>query len=293
MKFVFNPEYKLRMTTIKAGNLILSGHCISTHGSVLVVENHKIAFDCGTIPENMVGKLCSCRMICVTHGHADHISALHMDGHNRVCKSAKEATYVMPLCCVKPWTEVAKNFQLLNSGRVTLGKKIGKIPPVRGAVNGDEFKLTKNLTVVAHKTVHRVKSLGYTLIEHREKLRDCFLGFPGKLLAKWKKHGVKLTYKISKPIFSYTGDTKIEGLLQEPDFLNSEVLVTECTFVDDDVPVKEARNRGHIHIDELVKHQDKIKGILVLCHFSPRYSKTQIRTLVFSKPWKRLPLLLI
>lgn len=99
------------------------------------------------------------------------------------------------------------------------------------------------------------------MVETRSKLRQCF---SGKILAKLKKHGVELSYTIRKPIFSYTGDTKIEGILNQPDFLNSEVLVTECTFVE------ETSKRGHIHIRELVEHQDKIKGILVLCHFSPR-----------------------
>uniref|UniRef100_A0A6C0ELN8 Metallo-beta-lactamase domain-containing protein n=1 Tax=viral metagenome TaxID=1070528 RepID=A0A6C0ELN8_9ZZZZ len=275
-------------STVQAGNLILTGHCISTHGSVLVVENHKVAFDCGIIPEGMVGKLCSCRMVCITHGHADHISALHMDGHNRIVKSAKVADYVMPSCCVKPWLGIAKGFNVLN------GKSSNAyVPFVKGAEDKDEFKLTKHLSVVAHKTIHRVKSLGYTLVETREKLRECFHNFPGKLLGKWKRHGVELSYAIRKPIFSYTGDTTIEGLLAEPDFLNSEVLVTECTFVDDDITVEEAKKRGHIHISELVAHQNKIKGILVLCHFSPRYSKAQVREAVKSQRWKQQPVLLI
>lgn len=290
MNFVcFFDNIRKPMTTIQAGNLIISGHCISTHGSIVVLENYKIAFDCGIIPEKMVGKLCSCRLIFITHGHADHISALHMDKNNRVVKSAKQAEYYMPWCCVKPWIEVARNFNVLN------GKSSSKsfIPFVNGIADNNTVKLNKNISIIAHKTIHRVKSLGYTVVETREKLRECFSGFSTKTLVTWKRHGVTLTYTITKPVFSYTGDTTIEGLLSQKDFLDSEVLMTECTFLDDEIDIKEAKKRGHIHLYELVQYQDKFKGILVLCHFSARYSKSQIKRLVYEQKWNKKPLLLL
>lgn len=285
MNFVLQEKNKITMATIKVGNLTIHGYCMSSHGSILILEKYKIAFDCGIIPLNLLGKLCSCKMICITHGHADHISALHMDFLNRITKSAKMVEYVMPKVCVKPWLNIYSTFNTLN-GRQRCS------PPVRG-IDEEEIKIDNKLSIFSHKTIHRVESFGYTLVEYREKLRDCFHGFPNKLLAKWRRHGVELTYRMRKPIFSYTGDTTIEGVLAHKDFLESDILVTECTFIDKDISVKEAKKRGHIHLSELVKNQHRIKGTLVLCHFSLRYTKEEIRKIVYEQNWVKKPILLL
>jgi ribonuclease Z len=150
----------------------------------------------------------------------------------------------------------------------------------------------KDLHVHALPTVHRVPSVGYALVQTRRKLKQEYLGLPGREIALLKKT-VEITNNTETVLFAYTGDTTIEGVLQHSKFLEAEVLVTECTFIDDTVDEKTAIERGHIHLDQLVEHQDKIKGILVLTHFSPRFTKEQIEETVYSKRWTKKPLLLL
>jgi ribonuclease Z len=115
----------------------------------------------------------------------------------------------------------------------------------------------------------------------------------GKDIGALKKSGVKVTDAKEIALFAYTGDTTIEGVLKHPLFLDAEVLVTECTYIDDEVDEKTCKERGHIHLREIFEHRTEFKGQLVLCHFSPRFSKDEIREAVDALGWERPPLLLI
>lgn len=50
---------------------------------------------------------------------------------------------------------------------------------------------------------------------------------------------------------AFTSDTQIEVLDQNPHLQQARVLILECTFVDDKISIAMARERGHIHLDEV------------------------------------------
>lgn len=276
------------MTTITAGNLSMTGHCWSTQGSIIILHGYKIMFDCGTILKNMYGKVLGCKNICITHGHADHIGRLHSVPMLRQLNDMDGASYMMPGCCTSPWLESYCNLSELNGGarRLPQGSEIIDVTthPIQ--------KIGKELFIHALPTIHRVPSVGYALIQTRHKLKKEYLGLPGKEIAK-----LRLTTEITDVketvLFAYTGDTTLDGVLQHPKFLDSEVLVTECTFIDDEVDEETAIERGHVHLRQLFRHQDRFRGVLVLTHFSPRYSQKQIEDAVYSLQWNVKPLLLL
>lgn len=113
-------------------------------------------------------------------------------------------------------------------------------------------------------------------------------------LSQFIRDGIDIYDYIKVPIFAYTGDTTIDGLLRNKMFLRAEVLVTECTYLND-VTETIANRHGHIHVNELRRIQDKISGTLVLCHFSPRYDIEYIKSAINGMNWTNTtsPLLFI
>jgi ribonuclease Z len=62
------------------------------------------------------------------------------------------------------------------------------------------------------------------------------------------------------PEVAFTGDTSGE-LFERPgaeDIYRAKLLIVECTFVDESVTWEQARERGHIHVTDLVMHAHKV-----------------------------------
>lgn len=270
------------------GQLLIKGTAVSCHGSIVILKSHKICFDCGIIPDKNVNDLMSCRFVCITHSHADHIGALHMDYFLRKRKRGQAVRYLMPTACEFDWKKAFKHFYALDKP----GEEVDcpRITAMRAgwltetfSIN-DEVKLGKGLIIRAYPTFHRVTSVGYVLTEVRKRLKSEYQSLEGKEIGELVKQGVIVNEVYEKDVFAYTGDTKIEGLLKTPQFLEVEVLMTECTFVGDLVSVELARERGHIHLNEIVENADEFHNDhIILCHFSPRYTKGQIREEVTKK----------
>lgn len=114
------------------------------------------------------------------------------------------------------------------------------------------------------------------------------------------------------PEVAFTGDTSGELFEKDgnPDIYRAKLLIVECTFVDDSVTweqvrvlcwqlgretafcnvclctatssahaglVVQARERGHMHVTDLVVHAHKFHNeAILLIHFSPRYKRQEI-----------------
>jgi len=91
-----------------------------------------------------------------------------------------------------------------------------------------------------------------------------------------RKSGRTITSEMACVEFAFSGDTRIEGLLENPQALNAKRLVMEATFLDDRVSVEKARAVGHIHLHEIAQHAQAFTcEHLVLTHFSLRYHRQQ------------------
>ncbi len=147
-------------------------------------------------------------------------------------------------------------------------------------------------------TRHRVASTGYVLVHRKQKVRhEHTLDSDGTPLSKAALGRRIKELKAAAPasaIFdveeqaelAYTGDTSIDWLEGDGDFgraavataLRAKVLITEATFICDDVSCEQAAERGHTHLDQIASCADRFDGVghLVLTHFSRRYTRRQI-----------------
>ena len=83
------------------------------------------------------------------------------------------------------------------------------------------------------------------------------------------------------------GDCLGESLKENPEIFKSKILVTECTFLDDeDEPM--SRKKGHTHLQHIVNTLEKFDGEIacekiILTHFSMKYSERHIREMLDKK----------
>ncbi len=131
-----------------------------------------------------------------------------------------------------------------------------------------------------HAAPHRVAARAYELIERRHHLREEYIGMDRDTIARLRREGVQVEEEYRKAILFYTGDTD-RGMLESCDALfKAEVLMIECSFVAEGHQDRAAKYR-HIHIDDIADFAEKFENeMIVLTHFSRRYSRDEIRDTV-------------
>ncbi|MBI3396612.1 MAG: MBL fold metallo-hydrolase [Spirochaetia bacterium] len=156
---------------------------------------------------------------------------------------------------------------------------------LRAVEYGRTYALQKNFYFRAIRSVHRIASNGYTILEKTIKLKKEFLSLPGKDIARMRKERDDLFEEVYHPIVTFSGDTQIEFVLDNEIVRQSKILFLECTYVDDKRPVERARKWGHIHLDEIAANAAAFENVerLFLIHFSPRYRSEEIRSALKAK----------
>ncbi len=131
---------------------------------------------------------------------------------------------------------------------------------------------------------HRVPSQGYTIFESKKKLKKEFISLKEAEIRDLKSQGIDPTEEIRFPLVSFSGDTKIEYILQNESVRKSKILFMECTYYCEKRGIERARDWGHTHLDEIVAHADAFENeALVLIHPSKRYSYRELTEWVKKK----------
>lgn len=290
-----------KLVKMKIGPWTLEGYAIAGYFSCIMIKELRLAFDMGVCPI----KATQCETVCITHGHHDHCAGVYRHNrYRRITKEMKEkwkrATYLVPFVCVRGMIEQNSGFRKLDTGNTD--EALTPLNPRFVSVLDDmtfedsekgtqleTFDIAKDKYIKPFATIHGVPSVGYTVWERRSKLKDEYRGLSGKEIGELKRKGVMITRSVDVPLISYSGDTIIAGVLNYRDtVLKSNVLIMECTIIDDSVSVEETQRRGHIHLDEIVSNCKSFSdvGTLVLCHLSKRYSNltsNQVRGIVARK----------
>ncbi|MBM4372762.1 MAG: MBL fold metallo-hydrolase, partial [Deltaproteobacteria bacterium] len=97
--------------------------------------------------------------------------------------------------------------------------------------------------------------------------------------------------RVRTPLVAYVPDTLPEALDAMPEGCwAAQVLLVECTFLDDRKPLEKIRQGAHVHLDDLVARLDRFHGgAIVPFHFSRSYEAGEIPALLEARvpaPWR-------
>lgn len=267
----------LPVQTLEHGEYTIEGYSRAAVQSYWRIPELKLGFDLGAQPWSFMGT----PTWCISHTHLDHIAALPVYVARRRMMGMDPPVIYLPEQAVDPCHRLLRTFSRLDRGRLPCDL-VGVLP-------GDEIELSRELLLQVVETRHTIPSVGYLVCERRSKLKPEYHGLPGDKIRDLKLSGVEITSEIQVPQVAYLGDSTIQGLDENPEFYETPILIMEMTFVSAKHRPEKIRKMGHIHLDDVLRRQDRFQNELVIAaHFSTRYHDDQVRRIVA----KRLPDLL-
>jgi ribonuclease Z len=260
----------LAQIKLRAHNLTVSGFSIAGLATYLQIPELDVLFDTGECPLSAV----PLNFVFLTHAHGDHARCLPRHWQlRRMLGIQQQAKYFLPetiRATCEAWLRAEADFEGVPEEDVIT-------PSLVGLTAGQTVPLKKDLSARAFPVIHRVPSLGYTLVSHKRKLKPEYAGIPGPELARLKAQHVDIQYDVSEPLFTFIGDCIGQSLVDEAHIWQSRVLVLEATFL---APGEEAlaAKKGHTHLHEIASAVEHFHPDceLVLKHFSMRYSRSEI-----------------
>ena len=257
------------ISSYKLGSYTLNGVSLGGLYTAFHIPEIDCLFDVGMALRSGAGA----SNLLLSHAHLDHIGALpSLLGMRGMLNGKKPLKLFCPSSIVEPLKESLSSLSTLHGWPLPLS--------YHPMCPNDEIQLRSDVWVRALKTFHRVPSLGYLLFQRVQKLKPQYRGRPGAEIRDLKKSGAPIFYSEDRPRVAYLTDTLPEALKYAPEVLNAEILILECTFLNEVKPVSTARAGCHIHIDELIEWVPHIKNKhLVLMHFSQIHKPSEIKTL--------------
>jgi ribonuclease Z len=249
--------------TIATEHFTLEGRSRAGHETYVRVRELNLALDIGRCPDSIIG----IPNIFITHAHLDHSLGIPFYAGQRHLQRIAGGRVFVP-------AESADDFRALMKLHEKLEGTEYDIEIV-GMDVGEVAKISRTHEAVAHWATHRVAARAYEIVETRHRLRPEFAGRNDILELRLAGADVAEEYRHS--LLFYTGDTD-RGILEESEALfSAEVLVMECSFIADGHQDRAAKYR-HIHFDDIADFAGRFQnGLIVLTHFSRRYSRAEIR----------------
>ncbi|MBI5498237.1 MAG: MBL fold metallo-hydrolase [Deltaproteobacteria bacterium] len=248
------------------------GRSVAGVETCIELPSLRVALDLGRCIKSTV----ACSTVLVSHGHLDHCGAVAQHAARRSLLGMEAARYVVPRPVVDAVQRVFDAHGALDG--TVIPRTVVPLDP------GEELALGPGRRVRAFRTDHRVVSQGYVITERRKRLRPEFAATPGPELGVLRRQGVVIEDEVTAPLLAFTGDTRMEALERDEEARRARVLVMEVSFLDDRVPVAQARELGHIHLDEVLPRADMFHNeVLVFSHFSDRYDAASVRAILAAR----------
>jgi len=178
--------------------------------------------------------------VFITHAHVDHCAGIAFYGAQRHLQRLPLGRLYVP-------AEAADGVREILALHQRLADTTWDEVEVVGLGLGDAVRIARGREVVVHRASHRVDTNAY-------EVRD---------------HGRSLLF--------YTGDTDRRIFENNEQMFRAEVLIVECSFLDDGDQARAVKYR-HIHFDDIADVAERFENrMIVLSHFSRRYGRTEIR----------------
>jgi ribonuclease Z len=261
------------LSHITLDGLDLQGYSVAGEESVIGMPQLDVCFDIGKAPDQII----PIQNILLTHGHMDHAAGIaYYLSHRNFLKMA-------PGVVLTPPNTIDSLNQILQAwGRLDGSRIPAQLVPMRP---GDEYKVKPNLFVRAFPTKHTRESIGFCVIERRKKLKPEYHDLSGPELVQLKKKGVAIDSPLEIPIVTYLGDTSYVDFSLLDYVANSQILIAECTFFEDEHTDRADAGR-HMHIDEFGPLLERMNNqYIVITHLTQRTTVGQARAMLR----KRLP----
>ena len=244
--FLYVPPYRIQ------------GISIAGEQTVVQIPELSLAFDIGLCPRIALAS----DFVALSHGHMDHVAGLPYYFSQRMFQKMVVGTCVCHedlapalLNMMDAWVNVEQQH--------TKHKVVGLAP-------GDQFEIKNNIMLRALPADHTVPALSYAVIEYRSKLREEYCDLPQDQLRDLKKSGKPITQVFEIPLIAYSGDTQLGPSLYSPEFTEAKIVVSECTFFDQDHRSR-ATSGKHLHVADIVGLLDVWKAeAVILIHTSRR-----------------------
>ena len=233
------PPPEARLGFVHSAPYRIQGISVAGEQAVVHVPELDLCFDVGLCPRVILPT----PTIALSHAHMDHVGGLPYWFSQRFFQKMPGTAR----CLAHP--KMAEPLRRMMASWVDLERQ--RTPHEIVAIEPDsEFQLRPNVFVRAIEVSHTTPALGFVVIERRSKLREEFHGLPQDRLRELRAQGVEITRTMEIPLVAYTGDTEPGEFLLREEFRKAHVVITECTFFED-----EHRDRAkigkHLHVEDL------------------------------------------
>lgn len=233
------------------------------------ISELKLGFDLGAQPWDFMGTA----TWFISHMHLDHIAALPVLVARRRMMKMDPPTIYLPRHAIDVVEHLLRVVSRLDRGRLPC-----TLLPVGP---GDTIELSRELVVTVCGTRHTVPSQGYVVWERRKKLKAEFTSLAGDQIRDLRLSGVDVTEERRLPLVAYLGDSAPEGLDNNPEMYEAQVLIAEMTFVAPRHRKDKIHKHGHMHLDDFVERRERFHNERIIAsHFSTRYHDDQVRRYV-------------
>lgn len=249
----------------KIDDIEIIGYSVAGEETVVAVPQLDVCFDIGKAPDQVI----SINNCLLTHGHMDHAAGLaYYLSHRNFCGQSP-GTIVAPESMLEPIRQIIGAWGRLDGNPIP-AKLVGVKP-------GDEYQVKPNLIARVFPTKHSRDSVGYSIIEKRKKIKPEYAKLTGPQIVELKKQGIAIDYPLELPIVTYLGDTQYVDFSQLDYIAKSKILITECTFYEDE-HVERAMAGRHIHLNQFAEMLDKLQNEhIVIIHTTQRTAMRDIR----------------
>ena len=219
------------------GQFSLIGYSVAGEESVIQVPELGVCFDVGRAPQFALNS----DLLCVTHGHMDHVAGIAYYLSQRYFQGMKPATVLLPADLAGPVDDLLRAWQ-----RIERHDRPYTLVPMYA---GEYHKVRNDFGIRALAVHHGSSAMGFSLIDVRRKLKEEFQDRTGPQLVELKSRGVEIQYTLEVPLITYLGDTGAGPVFEHPDVVNAGILVTECTFYEREHRGKSRAGR-HLHVEQ-------------------------------------------